>query len=166
MVIGVPFTGSPEYWLDGRGGLWHGHGGTARIYHSTLQGDTLTQIILNIAPVPVTPEEIAEFEAGPAIERFKSLGGKLDLSRIPKAKPYFDGITVDSRGNIWLMVPAAPRQTLFAVLDPDGRYLGRLQIDAVDRDAYVSPVLRNERLYFVGRDELDVQRVYVYRVEN
>jgi hypothetical protein len=29
----------------------------------------------------------------------------------------------------------------------------------------VSPVVRNGRLYFIGRDDLDVQRVYVHRIE-
>jgi hypothetical protein len=165
MMMSVPFAGSPVYYLDGNGGLWYGHGGTPRLYHANFRGDTLTEIVLNIEPAPVTSEEVAEWEAEPSIERFKTMGGKLDLERIPKTKPYFDAITVDAQGYVWLGVPAAPNQTVFAVLDPEGRYLGRLQIDGVSRDIYLAPLVRGGRLYFVGRDELDVQRVYVYRVE-
>jgi hypothetical protein len=50
------------------------------------------------------------------------------------------------------------------VLDPDGRYLGHLDVDGIALETYVRPVVRNDRLYFVGRDDLDVQRVYVYRI--
>lgn len=164
MVMGVPFTGAPHYRLDGDGGLWHGHGGAPRLYHSTFAGDTLTEIILGTSPEPVLAEEIAEWEAGPGVDRFKQLGGKLDLNRIPETKPYFDGMTLDAEGNLWLTVPAAPDRAVFAVLDPDGRYLGRLAIDGVSRDEYLTPVVKSDRLYFVGRDEFDVPHVYVYRI--
>jgi len=164
MVMGVPFSGAPKYYLDGQGGVWWGHGGTPRLYHTMFQGDTLREVILSTEPVAVTAEEIADWESAPAIERFKTMGGKLDLSRIPKAKPYFDGIVLDPRGYIWLTVPGAPRQAIFTVLDPEGRYLGQLQVSGVARETFLRPVLRNGRLYFVGRDELDVQRIYVYRV--
>jgi len=165
MVMSVPFTGNPDYHLDGAGGLWHGHGSLPRLYHSAMQGDTLTEIVFGHDPFPVAPEEIAEWETQPSLERFRSLGGQLDMSRIPAVKPYFDGIATDARGNIWLTVPAAPSTPTFAVFDPDGRYLGQLQVSGMTREQYVSHVVRNDRLYFVGRDELDVQRVYVYRID-
>lgn len=164
MVMGVPFTGTPHYRLDGDGGVWVGHGGAPRLYHTTFDGDTLTEIILGTPPAPVTAEEIAEWESGPGVERFKELGGKLDLGRIPETKPYFDGMTLDADGNLWLTVPAAPDRAVFAVLDPEGRYLGQLSIDGVSRDEYLTPVVKSDRLYFVGRDELDVPHVYVYRI--
>jgi hypothetical protein len=63
-----------------------------------------------------------------------------------------------------MTVPAAPGVVRFAVIDPDGRYLGELDVHSANRDEYVAPVVRSDRLYFVGRDELDVQRVYVYRI--
>lgn len=162
--MSVPFTGSPVYHLDGAGGVLHGHGSIPRIYRSSLAGDTIAEILIPGEPHPVSPAEVAEWEAGDAVKRFRNVGGKLDLARIPKAKPFFDGLAVDPSGHIWLSVPAAPREVVFTVFGPDGRYLGRLGIDDVTRVPYVNPVLRNDRLYFVGRDELDIQRVYVYRI--
>ena len=99
------------------------------------------------------------------MEQFRSMGGKLDIGRITKVKPFFDDIYVDPDGNVWLSVPVGPTETVFAVLDPDGRYLGRLQLDGINRDTYIPPVVRNGRLYLIATDELDVQRVYVFRIE-
>jgi len=164
MVISVPFSGAPVHYLDGKSGVWYGHGRNPAVYHATVRGDTLAEILLGTEPVPVSPDEVTEWLAQPSIEQFRTLGGKLDADRIPRTKPYFDRITSDAEGNLWLTVPAGPQQVLFAILDPEGRYLGQLKVDGVRRDAYLSPLVRNDRLYFVGRDELDVQRVYVYRV--
>jgi 6-bladed beta-propeller len=164
MVMGVPFAGTPQYNLDGSGGIWMGHSGTPRLYHVTLKGDTLAEVILSAEPAAVSPEEVDEWQAQPAIEQFKQMGGKLDLSRIPKTKPFFNGIIEDGEEYLWLTVPTLPQRVEFAVLDPDGRYLGHLDVDGIALETYVRPVVRNDRLYFVGRDDLDVQRVYVYRI--
>jgi 6-bladed beta-propeller len=165
MVMAVPFTGGPKYYLDGKGGIWYGHGGTPRLYHATLEGDTLAEITLAIQPAPVTEQEVNDWTAQPFVEQFKQRGGRLDLSRIPDTKPYYDDIALDPGGDIWLTLPTAPGQTALAVLDPDGRYLGRLQIDGVARETFIPIVVRDDRLYLVGRDDLDVQRVYVYRID-
>jgi hypothetical protein len=165
MMMSVPFTGVPKYRLDGNGGLWSGHGGTPALLHASLRGDTLAQILFDAEPAPVTSEEVDAWLASPGIDRFKALGGKLDLDRIPKTKPYFDDIILDPEGRVWLAVPSGPHETVFAVLDSAGRYLGQLRVDGVAREPYVSPVVRNGRLYFFGRDDLDVQRVYVHRIE-
>jgi hypothetical protein len=76
-----------------------------------------------------------------------------------------DGLYVDPDGYLWVSVPAGPMETVFALFDPDGRFLGRLHLDGVKRDALLEPVVRNGRLHFVGRDELEVQRVHVFRIE-
>ncbi len=114
---------------------------------------------------PVGAVEIEEWESGSAVERFRSIGGRLDMDRIPANKPFFDDIFTDEDGNVWLTVPAGPIETVFAVLDPDGRYLGRLAVSGVARDSFLRPIVRDDRLYWVGRDELDVPRVLVYRID-
>lgn len=165
MSMGVPFTPSSVYYLDREGTVWHGHGGEFRVFRSTLTGDTLTEIVLASDPTPVTEAELEEWEASAFVQQFRDMGGDLDMSRVPGVKPYFDNLYLDTGGFLWLSVPTAPGRAVFALVDPEGRYLGRLDIDGVERDVYVDPVVRNGRLYFVGQDELDVQRVYVYEIE-
>jgi hypothetical protein len=48
---------------------------------------------------------------------------------------------------------------------PEGRYLGSLRAEGMKRDLYLPPLVRNGRLHFVARDELDVQRVYVFAID-
>jgi hypothetical protein len=165
MSMAVPFAPRPIYHLDPHGTVWFGRGHEFRLTHATLGGDTLMEILLDATPAPVTEAELAEWEAGPAPTRFREMGGRLDLHRIPRTRPHFDAIFDDDDGNLWVSVPAAPEQTVFAIFDPDGRFLGRLHIDGVQRVTYLPPVVRNDRLYLVGTDELDVQRVYVFAIQ-
>jgi hypothetical protein len=164
MMMGVPFTPTAVYFLDSRGGIWQGNGSQFRLVRSTLAADTTAEIRLDAAPVPVTPAEIREWESSPSIDRFKQMGGRVDESRIPRVKPFFSALYVDPDGYLWVSVPGGPKVVAFALFDPTGRYLGRLQATGLARDV-VPPVVRNGRLYLVGSDETDVQRVYVYRIE-
>ena len=86
------------------------------------------------------------------------------MSRIPKVKPFFDGLILDPEGNLWLSVPSGPTETVFAIIDSSGRYLGRVQASGFRRNSYVPPVVRNGRLYLTGFDEQDVPKVYVFRI--
>jgi len=162
MMMSVPFTPGPGYHVDSAGNLWHGHSSEFRLFRSTPAGDTTLEITVAATPAPVTPEEIQKWEEG--TKEFKEMGGELDLSRIPKTKPYFDGLYVDPDGYLWVSVPAGANETVFAVIDPQGRYLGRLQVAGIRREAGVPPVVRNGNLYVVARDELEVPRVFRYRI--
>jgi hypothetical protein len=164
MVMGVPFAPGSVHRLDEQGGVWHGHGSEFRIFHSTLTGDTLREIVLEATPTPVTEAEISEWESSAGVARFREMGGRLDLSRIPRTKPFFNDIVVAPDGHLWVAVPDEPYRAQFAIFDEAGRYLGRVHIDGIEREVFVKPVIRNDRLYMVGRDELAVQRVYVFRI--
>ena len=165
MTMGVPFAPSAVYHLDRSGTLWHGHGSDFRIFHSSLEGDTIREIVLEAEPVPVPPEAVEAWAAGPGPQRFREMGGDLDLDRIPDVKPFFRGLYLDPDGFLWISVPASGGGSVFALVDPDGRYLGRLVLEGVDRSTFVDPVVKAGRLYVVGRDELGVQRVHVFRIE-
>ena len=164
MFLGVPFSPAPVYHLDSDGSVWDGHGSEFRIVRSSFAGDTIMEMVLDAVPAPVTEAELAEWESGEGVERFRQMGGRIDLDRIPKVKPFFDGLYLDPEGYLWVSVPAGPMETVFAVLDPEGRYLGRLELNGLKRDTFLPPVVRSGRLHVVGRDELDVQRVYVFRI--
>lgn len=165
MVMSVPFAPGIVRHLDRHGELWFGHGGEFRVVHAALEGDTLTEILLDATPTPVSDEELEEWLAGSSVQRFRQMGGDLDLERIPESKPHFDGLYVDPEGYLWVSVPAEPMRVVFAVFDPDGRYLGRLEAEGMRRTPWVPPVVRGDRLHFVGSDELDVQRVFVYGIQ-
>lgn len=164
MMIGVPWAPGAVYHLDRTGDLWFGHGSAFRIVHAS-RGDTVMEIVLEATPAPVTAEERAEWEASESVQRFRQMGGRIDTDGLPRVKPFFTGLYVDPEGYLWATVPAGPGQTAFAVFDPDGRYLGRLQVDGIERVTWLLPVVRNDRLHFIARDELDVQRVYAFRIE-
>lgn len=165
MVMAVPFAPGAIYRLDDDGHLWHGHGSEFRLFRSTFDGDTLLEIVLDAVPTPVTDQEMADWESDRGVAQFREMGGRLDLDRIPRTKPHFNDIHVAPDGHIWVSIPSEPGTTQFAVFEADGRYLGRLHLSEVARDPIVPLVVRNDRLYLVGRDDLDVQRVIVYRIE-
>lgn len=165
MVMGVPHAPTPVYYLGEDGELWHGRGHEFRILRSTLAGDTAMEILHEAVATPVSAEEMAIWETGAVVQRFRAMGGNLDMSRIPKTKPFFDDFLVDADGYLWVSVPAPSLEIAFAVFDPDGRYLGRLRATGLWRDTYLRPVVRNGRLHVVGRDELEVQRIHVFRIQ-
>lgn len=164
MSMSVPFAPGVRYQVDPAGNLWHGWAGEPRLFRSTFAGDTTLEIVLAIEPLPVTDAELEQWRQGAGVQRFVELGGDLDMSRIPRTKPYFEGITVAGDGHLWLSVPGAPDEAHFIVLDPDGRYLGQMHIPDVRVEGWLPPIIRRDRLYVVGSDELGVQRLFVYRI--
>lgn len=166
MVLSVPFATEAVYHLDATGRVWHGHGSEFRLFRTTLAGDTIMEIFLEAPPTPVTATELAEWERtrSDSIARFRALGGELDMSRIPKVKPFFDGLYLDPEGHLLASVPAGRQETVFVLFDSGGRYLGRLEASGFIRNRQVSPVVRNDRLHLAGWDELHVPKIYVFRI--
>lgn len=163
--LGVPFAPSHPYELDGEGGVWFGRGDQFHLYHVALDGDTLREIVLQADPTPVTQAELGEWLESEAVQRFRDRGGKIDVNRIPTVKPYFNGLVLDPEGNLWVSTPSAPNEIRFVVFDSTGRYLGPVGFEGAERVGWISPVIANGRLYVVTRDELDVNRVRVFRIE-
>jgi hypothetical protein len=164
MSMGVPFAARRVLHVDDTGHLWHGHGSEFRIFRSTLDGDTLREIRVEVEPIPVTHAEIDEWRAGEGVERFVEMGGDLDLGRIPEFKPRFDGLYRDPDGYLWVSVPAGDRESRFIVLDSEGRFVADFHLEGVARTPGLAPRVRGDRLYLVGRDDFDVEGVEVFRI--
>ena len=164
MSMTIPFTTGPMYHLDPHGSIWLGNGREFRLTRTSMAGDTIMDLVLDAEPTAVTQEDLAEWEKDPGVQRFLEMGGDLDRSRIPAVKPFFEMVYVDPDGNLWASVPSGPEETAFAVFDSAGRYLGRLEANGFKRNVYIPPVVRNDRLYVVGSDNLDVPKVYVFRI--
>ncbi len=163
--LGVPFAPRHVYRLDGRGGLWFGRGDEFRLVHTELPGDTLREVVLNMPAVPVTDADIADWMEEEFVRQFRERGGKIDRARIPENKPYWNELILAPDGHLWVLRPTEPMQVRFAVFDTVGRYLGEVGFDGVEPVGWLSPIVANGRLYIATQDELGVQRVQVFGIE-
>jgi hypothetical protein len=117
---------------------------------------------------PVTPVSDAEWDS--VLTEFRQWKETWSGARCeprgeptrPAAKPYVRAIWIDPDGRTWVEAQG-PEGFLFDVFDADGRLAGSMA--APVRHPEVEPYVRDDRLYLVTRDELGVQRVAVYDVE-
>jgi hypothetical protein len=126
-------------------------------------GDTVRILTRDAEPVPVPDEEwretadqYAEFQQN---WRGASCEGEI---RRPRYRPTLRDITFDHHGRL-LVELNTPGGPVLDVFDTDYRWLATLPLP--ERDTGVPIFLRDQRLYLVARDSLDVQRVEVYSVE-
>jgi hypothetical protein len=128
MSMSVPFTPRPVYYLDPGGTVWHGNGREFRITRTTFPGDTILELVLDARAAPVAADELAEWEQGEGVKRFRELGGQLDMGRIPRVKPLLDALYLSDDGHLWVSVPAGAREATFAVFDSAARYLCQFRL--------------------------------------
>lgn len=169
MHASVPFTPELQWAYDGRDGLWFGVNDDVRLLHRSFEGDTLRIVHRATDPRPVTEEDRTAVRS-----RWKEVYGedavkRIDFSRVPDHKTAYELLLVDTEGYLWLPEPSPsgsptdPRPRTFHVFDPVGRYLGNLQLDVVTHPA---PRIIDDRVIGVETNELGVQEVVVYRLEN
>lgn len=105
---------------------------------------------------------------------------------IPDQKPPFSALMVGHEGRIWVTVPQPAREVpnpdydpkkpdsqatrwkepvAFDVFQTDGTYLGRVNAPS-GLATYPRPFLRNDTVWAVTRDSLDVERVVRYHVQH
>ncbi|MFW6202522.1 MAG: hypothetical protein ACOC8B_08080 [Gemmatimonadota bacterium] len=118
-------------------------------------------------PRSVTDEDIARYRER-ELGRADSPDGRrrieaiLEARPIPDVFPYFDELTTDRAGNLWVRIYAPPGDTLprsWWVLDPEGRMIARAEIPrAVQRVLEIG----EDHLLGIVRDELDVEHVHMY----
>jgi hypothetical protein len=163
IAAGVPFTPGQVVQLDPRGFLWMGVNDRYRLAQLRLNGDTVRIVEREAEPVPVTAAERAEAVA--QLEWFTDQGGRVDEGRIPARKPAYEQVVVDDHGGVWVRpaLPAGEAGAAFDVFDAEGRYLGRVRLPE-GMDTHPAPVIRNDAVYGVARDSLDVQHVVRARI--
>ncbi len=161
---GVPFA--PDltgYFVRHTHYYWFGLTGEYKLFQQTLDGDTVRIITKDYDPVPVTSSEMKAVKKN--LEWFTRQGGKLDLSLIPDVKPGFDYFFLDNLGYIWVHpITAQPDDEVFDIFDPEGEYLGRITLP-FHLSFYPRPVFRDNMLYGVMRDELEVPYVIKARID-
>lgn len=119
------------------------------------------------APRRVTPADVAAYRertlaradpaARPGTQRMLA-----DL-RFPEAMPAYAAIMADRAGGLWVQEYAASEEdpVRWTVFDPQGRQLGTLALPARFRVTDVGA----DYVLGVGRDEMDVEQVQMYRLE-
>jgi hypothetical protein len=159
-IVVIPFAGQAEWALDQEARLWVGKTDSYSLVHRGLDGDSLVVIERQIPSVAVSSEERAQ-----AVEDLgeDATHPKMDLSRIPAAKPFFRRLIPDDAGDLWVLREGEGELWSFDVFAPDGSYLGPVEVPVVP-SLYPPPVVRDDRLVVVTTDEFDTQSVVVYRV--
>lgn len=159
-IVGIPFAGQAEWALDQGARLWVGGSDSYSLVHQELDGDSLMVIERQVLSVAVSPEERAQ-----AVEGLGEYAThpKMDLSRIPSTKPFFRRLIPDDAGNLWVLREGEGERWFFDVFGPDGSYLGPVEVPVVP-SLFPPPVIRDDRLVVVTKDEFDTQSVVVYKV--
>jgi hypothetical protein len=117
-------------------------------------------------PVPVTTTERER-----AVARYRRdfpTGGRvIDESAIPKEKPALRLFFADDRGFVWVVPYTADDSATvtFDLFDPVGRYLGAVVSPLRPSELSPTPVVGGTSLYYVTRDELDVEYVVRMQIE-
>lgn len=128
-------------------------------------GDTVRVISRDAEPAPLTDEEWAEAltEYEEWKERFRGGDCQGGIER-PADKPLLLGLHFTHDGRLLVEYETADGEA-FDLYDGAGRWTATLPLPGGGRDESVAPFLRDDRLYLVTRDSLDVQRVQVYAIE-
>lgn len=163
MMASVPYQGSLIWRLSDAGTFWALITDQYRLFELDSAGDTLRSVTRAFDPLPVTASD--REQAREDLEWFVNQGGSIDLSKIPRTKPPVQSFFRDDEGDLWVEVTTSPedQRRVFDVFGPEGRYLGAVRLP-FPLSASPTPILREDTLWGVSRDELDVPHIVRARV--
>lgn len=103
-----------------------------------------------------------------SLESDRRASAEREIASIPRQTRHagFGAMRTDGLGRIWTSVTVPPASspdsayTPYLVLDADGTILGRILLQPRERIGYVDAA----HLVTIGRDELDVEQVWVYEL--
>jgi hypothetical protein len=180
----VPFSPGEHWAVHPDGYFVHG---VADTYSFTLlrEGDPL-RIERAADPVPVTPGERSQARTRATRNlRMTDPNWRWNGPEIPRVKPAFRELYVGSEGRIWVMRygpglegddpdydPEDPddvemrwsEPVLFDLFEDDGTFLGTVH-GPTDFSPYPTPVFSGDQVVAVTRDDLGVQRVVRFRIQ-
>ena len=110
-------------------------------------------------PLEVTAADMVNAVA--SLERFRSVGGRVDEREIPAVKPLLRTFFIDDDGGrVWVMptTRAAPSGRVLDLFDTAGRDIARVALPWGLSPA-PEPIFRDSMIYGVVRDEFDVPYV-------
>lgn len=166
----VPFYSRPFRLLISSGEIWSSTKGEAQLEVArwTPPGDTTLFLTSMRRPEPVTAAERDSAMAAlrEDLEKRGATPPRLDAAKVPTTKPPLYGLAVDDRGHLWVRLtdPAAD-STIYDTFDRNGGFVETIGFPfRIDR--YVPPVVREDVVWAVATDELDVQYVVRARLRS
>lgn len=159
-IVSIPFGRKAMWALDERANLWVGHSGSYSVAKRNLRGDTLLLLERAAEPIPVSTAERDGAVEG--LGRYAT-HPKMDLSRIPGTKPFFQSLIPDDAGNLWVLREGPSESWFFDVFADDGAYLGRVELP-VSPSLFPPPTVRRGEMLVVTLDALGVQYVVLYDI--
>jgi hypothetical protein len=144
-------------------GWWQGIMHTYLVSHIDYAGDTLRMIERSREADPLTASERDSVEQQEEEMQQRVVQGEYDVETT--LRPIFQKLLVDDVDHLWVLLAPEPDDTIgrFDVFDPVGRYLGEVTAPHLV-EPRPAPVFANGRIYYVTKDELDVQYVVVAEV--
>jgi hypothetical protein len=159
----VPYSPTLLHALDPAGFIWTAVSNEYLLTKQTASGDTVLVVSAGCeAPLVTRAEREQAIEQA---ERFMERAGRVTVdwsAVLPDWKPVVEQLAVDDRGRLWVVRATADGHVL-DVFDTQGRFLGTV-VPAFDFVARFPPMVRDERLYLLQRDSLDVPFVVGARV--
>ena len=162
----VPFAPRPDWDVSPRGSVWWTSGDPYRLLEVTSAGDTARIVERELDPTPVTEAEMDSIRDD-WTEEFGQGVRQVDFSRIPDAKAAIRAVFVGRTNRIWVLPYGDTGETgrLVDVFDPEGRYLGRLELPVRLRWS-VPPVVTHDAIYGVREEPATgVDQVVVLTIE-
>lgn len=167
MQAAVPYQGHIAWCFAPNGNLWTLQTDQYELAEITGHGETLRRVTKEYEPIRVTAEDRTEL--GQSMEWFTDQGGKIDWSKIPNTRPVVSSLLCDDEANLWVRRVTIESDDdeesegpLYDLFDPEGRYLGMLRFPFNLRSY---PIMRNEILYGLTRDELGADIIVRARIE-
>lgn len=127
-------------------------------------GDTLRIIEFAAPPVPVTDDERSAEIA--RIDSFISrYGATWDHALVPQQKPPIEHFDFDASGRLWVRIASQDSLVRFDVFEPEGKLVATVTSSHAWSTYETQLVLRDDAVYGIVRDELDVPYVVRARIE-
>jgi hypothetical protein len=144
-------------------GRWRGDKYEYRLVHTEFRGDTV-RIIERARDAGRL--SAAERDSARQQERDlnrRSTQGEIDIETT--LRPIFEMTVLDDLDHVWVMLASEPDDSIsrFDVFDPVGRYLGEVAAPHIV-EMKPAPVFGDHTIYYVTKDQLDVQYVVVAEI--
>ena len=156
-VARQPFGREPLVQVLGEDRIAYANSGALDVTVLDFEGTTVRAFSHPTTPIPVTSTELRA-----EIEEMSEPMADLLRSGAPYTWPALVGLVTDDEERIWVGIrgPGGSSDWEWAVFAPDGTHVGSILLPA----GHLLQVVRDDRLYAVSHDELDVPSIQAYRI--